>query len=89
MLEEYFLPSLIIVFIAGFLIGLNLGMICSRSVDQGSIPAYALRRENLPVRYPGSQPSSYQQQTPWGSNLVPEHPKRRMNLSGINGMTFK
>ena len=86
MLEEYFLPALIIVFLAGFLIGLNLGMICSRSVDtQSSIPAYALRRENLPVRYPGTN-QHYQQHQQW-NNI--QDTKRRLHINGINEMTFK
>ena len=56
MLEEYTIPALIIVFCCGFLIGLNLGMICAKNGDYGetdAIPRYALRRDNLPVRYPG------------------------------------
>lgn len=56
MLEEYTIPALIIVFCCGFLIGLNLGMICAKNGDYGetdTIPRYALRRDNLPVRYPG------------------------------------
>ena len=62
MLEEYTVPALIICFVTGFLIGLNLGMICSRSnFDDGSmsIPAYALNRQNLPHRYPGHQRDTF------------------------------
>lgn len=62
MLEEYTVPALIICFVTGFLIGLNLGMICSRNnYDDGSmsIPAYALNRQNLPHRYPGHQRETF------------------------------
>ena len=84
MLEEYTVPALIICFVTGFLIGLNLGMICSRSnYDDGtmSIPAYALNRQNLPHRYPG-----HQRETFYGQQNFDLKPKRGFTP---NGMIFK
>ena len=51
MLEDYTIPALTLWFFTGLVIGINVGMICSRSDD--SIPSYVFRRENLPIRYPG------------------------------------
>ncbi len=51
MLEDYTVPALVLCFLTGLVVGINLGMICSRSDD---VPSYVFRRENLPVRYPGS-----------------------------------
>ena len=56
MLEEYTIPALFLCFVTGVVIGINVGMICSRTDD---IPNYVFRRENLPVRYPGSNNNNF------------------------------
>lgn len=84
MLEEYTVPALIICFVTGFLIGLNLGMLCSRNnFDDGtmSIPAYALNRQNLPHRYPGHQQNTFYEQRNF------EMPKQKRFAQ--NGILFK
>jgi len=85
MLEEYTVPALIICFVTGFLIGLNLGMICARNnYDDGqmSIPAYALNRQNLPHRYPGH----HQRETFYGQQNFDLSKQKRYPQ---NGMIFK
>lgn len=60
MLEEYTIPALLLCFVTGVVIGINVGMICSRSDDRTDvIPNYVFRRENLPVRYPGNNNNNF------------------------------
>lgn len=80
MLDEYTLPALLIVFVCGLVIGINVGMICSRSDD--SIPAYVFRKENLPVRYPGTQNMGFdnmQSINHRGASLEPSGKRRMAN----------
>ena len=89
MLEEYTVPALIIVFISGFLIGLNLGMICSRGTEAfDNIPPYAMRRENLPVRYPGGirSQSGFPQQQGWSGNLMERRHIEQGGKIKLNGL---
>jgi len=74
MLDEYTLPALMICFVTGLVIGVNVGMICSRSDD--NIPNYVFRRENLPVRYPGNNNIPYE--TNIHRSTVEPSGKRRM-----------
>lgn len=82
MLEEYTIPAMLVVFVTGFLIGLNLGMICNRSSSETyqDIPAYAIRREQPVMRYP--QQRSMQQS--WSGMVEPSGKKRMMMGSNIS-----
>lgn len=83
MLEEYTIPAMLVVFLTGFLIGLNLGMICNRgsSDTYQDIPAYAIRRDQPVMRYSqqqrGIQPS-------WSAMVEPSGKKRMMMGSNIS-----
>ncbi len=72
MLEEYTIPALLICFVTGVVIGINVGMICSRTDD---VPNFVFRPENLPLRYPGHRGFA-----DFSGNRAPMEPtgKRRM-----------
>jgi len=75
MLEEYTLPALLLCFVTGVVIGINVGMICSRTGDD--IPNYVFRRENLPIRYPGG--NNYDMLGGGGRTIEPSGKRRMAN----------
>lgn len=86
MLEEYTIPAMLVVFLTGFLIGLNLGMICNRgsSDTYQDIPAYAIRREQPVLRYPSSNVQQRSIPQSWSGMVEPSGKKRMMMGSNIS-----
>ena len=76
MLEDYTIPALTLCFFTGLVIGINIGMICSRNDD--SIPSYVFRRENLPIRYPGAERTPSGPYENFASRVIEPSGKRRM-----------
>lgn len=71
--EEWAVPILIVVFLSGLLVGVNIGIICGNKCgfhgNDVEIPRYVLRPENFPMRY----------QNPNQMGQVNQFGKRRFN----------